>query len=159
MLAALTAGAHEGEIALFLAAGGATGTELATRLACRAGGTVLTDALSIELREGRLHGRRNVYSNHLVGRFALSARPWCVTTDASWNDEPGPASLEHAILSDTHATGAPPHGVSPRRRPAISRRAGSWWSQATGPAAAKAWRVSRRRPAAWGPSSAPAGPS
>ena len=107
MVAALTARARDGEIALFLATGGATGTELATRLACRAGGTVLTDALSIELREGLLHGRRNVYSNHLVGRFALSARPWCVTTDASWNDEPGDTALEHDILSDTDETGAP----------------------------------------------------
>lgn len=112
MVAALTARARDEEIALFLAAGGATGTELATRLACRAGGTVLTDALSIELREGRLHGRRDVYSNHLVGRFELTARPWCVTTDASWNDEPGGAALEHDILSDTDETSAPHPGGS-----------------------------------------------
>jgi len=110
MVAALTAWARDGEIALFLAAGGATGTELATRLACRAGGTVLPDALSIELRDGKLHGSRNVYSNHLVGRFELTARPWCVTTDASWNDESGAAALEHDILSDTDETGAPHAG-------------------------------------------------
>ena len=110
MVAALAARARDGEIALFVAAGGATGTELATRLACRAGGAVLTDALSIELRAGRLHGRRNVYSGHLIGRFSLSARPWCVTTDAAWNDEPGTAAREHVILSDTDETSAPPAG-------------------------------------------------
>jgi len=89
---------------LFLFAGGAAGTEMATRVACRAGGAVLTDALSIEVRPSLLVGRKNVYSNHLVGRFELSARPACVSIDAGWSDEGRPASLEHRVLSDTDAT-------------------------------------------------------
>ncbi|HET6496699.1 MAG TPA: FAD-binding protein, partial [Thermoleophilia bacterium] len=84
-----------------LFAGGSPGRELATRVACRAGGAVLTDALSVDVRSGCLVGRKNVYSNHLVGRFELSARPWCVSVDASWNDEPRPTRLEHDVLSDT----------------------------------------------------------
>jgi electron transfer flavoprotein alpha subunit len=98
-----------GEIALVLTAGGATGAELATRLACRTGGAVLTDALSIEVGPRELRGRRTVYSNHLTGRFALTTRPWCVSIDASWNDRPRSPSLdpalEHDVLSDTDETG------------------------------------------------------
>jgi electron transfer flavoprotein alpha subunit len=115
-LLALGAGAHStgpgtlgGEIALILTAGGATGAELATRLACRTGGAVLTDALSIEVGPRELRGRRTVYSSHLRGRFALTTRPWCVSIDASWHDGPRSPSLkpalEHYVLSDTDETG------------------------------------------------------
>lgn len=93
------------EIPLLLFAGGSAGTELATRLACRAGGAILTDALSAEVGPERLLCRKNVYSNHLVGRFELSARPWCVTIDASWNDGQAHTSLEHDVLADTDETG------------------------------------------------------
>jgi len=88
-------------ISLFLTAGGPAGTELATRLACRTGGAVLTDLLSVEAESGRLLCRKNVYSNHLVGRFELTARPWCVSIDASWRDARSTPVLEHQILSDT----------------------------------------------------------
>jgi electron transfer flavoprotein alpha subunit len=98
--------ARDQKVSLFLFAGGPAGTELATRLACRTGGAVLTEALSVEAKPERLRCRKNVYSNHMVGRFELSARPWCVTIDASWSDGPSTASLEHEILSDTDATGA-----------------------------------------------------
>jgi electron transfer flavoprotein alpha subunit len=93
------------EIGLFLFPGGPTGTELAARLACRTEGAVLTDVLSVEVRRERLVCRRNVYSNHMVGRFELSAPPSCVSIDASWNDGPGTTSLEHHVLSDTDETG------------------------------------------------------
>lgn len=100
----LAALATDEQTELLLFAGGAAGTEMATRVACRAGGAVLTDALSIEVRPRLLVGRKNVYSNHLVGRFELSARPCCVSIDAGWSDEGRPASLEHLVLSDTDAT-------------------------------------------------------
>ena len=100
----LAAAATDEQTEFLLFAGGAAGTETATRVACRAGGAVLTDALSIEVRPGLLVGRKNVYSNHLVGRFELSARPWCVSIDAGWSDAGRPASLEHRVLSDTDAT-------------------------------------------------------
>ena len=101
----LAAAARGGEATLFLAAAGPTGTEIVTRLACRTGGAVLTEALSIEARPEHLVCRKNVYSNHLVGRFELSASPSCVTIDACWNDSRGPTVAEHRILSDTDVTG------------------------------------------------------
>ena len=104
MVEILTAAARGG-ISLFLFAGGSAGTELATRLACRTSGAVLTDALSIEVGPERLLCRKNVYSNHMVGRFELSARPWCASIDASWNDGRSLTSLEHHVLSDTDETG------------------------------------------------------
>jgi electron transfer flavoprotein alpha subunit len=105
MVAILTAAARGGGVPLFLFAGGSAGTEPATRLACRTNGAVLTDALSIEVGPERLLCRKNVYSNHMVGRFELSARPWCVSIDASWNDGRSLTSLEHQVLSDTDETG------------------------------------------------------
>ena len=116
-LVALGAGAHStgrgaqgDEIALVLTAGGATGAEIATRLACRAGGAVLTDVLSIAAGPRQLRGRRAVYSGHLTGSFTLTARPWCVSIDASWNDgarSPGLGrAAAHDVLSDTDGSGA-----------------------------------------------------
>jgi electron transfer flavoprotein alpha subunit len=100
----LTAAARNDGVSLFLFAGGSTGTELATRLACRTDGCVLTDALSLEVRPNRLLGRKNVYSNHLVGRFELSAPPCCVSIDAGWNDARASMTREHHTLSDTDET-------------------------------------------------------
>jgi len=104
MVEILTAEAQDSGIPLFLFAGGCAGTELATRLAGRTGGAVLTDALSIEVGPQHLSCRKNIYSNHLVGRFELSARPWCVSVDACWLDGRIHASLEHRVLSDTDET-------------------------------------------------------
>jgi electron transfer flavoprotein alpha subunit len=97
--------ARDDGIALFLFAGGPAGTEAATRLSRRTNGAVLTGALSAEVAADRLLGRRNVYSNHLVGRFALTARPWCVSIDASWNDARDLDTPEHRVVSDTDETG------------------------------------------------------
>jgi len=105
MVEILTAVARSEGISLFLFAGGPAGTELATRLAYRTSGAVLTDALSIEVGPERLLCRKNVYSNHMVGRFELSARPWCVSIDACWKDGGSPTSLAHHILSGTDETG------------------------------------------------------
>ncbi len=90
---------------LFIFAGGYSGTELATRLAHRIGGAAVTDALGIEVGPERLLCRRHVYSNHMVGHFELSARPWCVSINASWDDAPSAVGLEHIVLSDTDETG------------------------------------------------------
>jgi electron transfer flavoprotein alpha subunit len=109
MLDSLTTLARGSGTSLLLFAGGSSGTELGTRLASRANGAVLTDALSIDVEPTRLLCRKNVYSNHLVGRFALSASPWCVTIDASWNDRRESTSPEHDILSEADETG----GMSP----------------------------------------------
>jgi electron transfer flavoprotein alpha subunit len=132
----VTAMVRDQGVALLLCAGGPAGTELTSRLACRTGGDVLTDVLTAEAaaeltsrlacRTGgdvltdvltaeaaaeRLLCRRNVYSNHVVGRFELSARPWCISLDASWNEGESPSLLEHRILSDTDESGAA--GASP----------------------------------------------
>lgn len=121
ILAALAAAADDGAAGgaarLFLFAGGAVGTELAARLACRLQGGAFTDALGIEVRGKRVVCRRNVYSNHLVGRFELASPPWCAGIDPSWSDAgdvdgaggAGGAAgggLTHQILSDTEAPGA-----------------------------------------------------
>jgi electron transfer flavoprotein alpha subunit len=105
MLEILTAIARDSGISLFLLAGGPAGTELATRLAYHSKGAVLTEALSIEVGPERLLCRKSVYSNHMVGRFELSARPWCVTIDAGWSDGPRGVGLDHDVLSDTDETG------------------------------------------------------
>jgi electron transfer flavoprotein alpha subunit len=106
MLETLTAAARGEEPSLLVFGGGSAGTELATRLACRTNGAVLTDALSIEMGTEGLLCRKNIYSNHMVGQFELSAPPWCVTIDASWNDGPRHTLLDHDVLSDTDATAA-----------------------------------------------------
>jgi electron transfer flavoprotein alpha subunit len=100
---------HERDAALVLAAAGAV--ELATRLACRTGGAVLTGALDLEIAAGRLFGRAAVYSGHLRGRFELSARPWCVTLDAGWNDERNAVSAppEHVVLSRSNEAAGADH--------------------------------------------------
>ena len=123
---------------LFVWDGGGAAAEAAARLACRTGGSLLTDVLSAEVLSGaspdagagaisgastgsgsdgahsrprRLACRKNLYSAHMVGRFELSALPWCVTLDAGWADAPTPALLEHRIVSDTDETAGA--GVSP----------------------------------------------
>ena len=105
MVELLAAVARDEAVPLFLFAGGPGGTELATRLACRTHGSVLTDALSVEVGPQRLLCRKNVYSNHMLGRFELTARRWCVSIDASWSDGRSPISLEHDVLSDSDETG------------------------------------------------------
>ncbi len=105
MAALLSAYAEGGQTGLFLFAGGPAGTELATRLACRSSGEVLTDVLSAETAPDRLSCRRSVYSGHLMGRFELSARPWCVTVDPSWADGDASEAIEHVVLSDTDESG------------------------------------------------------
>jgi electron transfer flavoprotein alpha subunit len=122
MAEVLVAAAQTSEATLYLFAGGPAGTELAARLACRTGGAVLSDALSIETAPDgktsapRILCRKSVYSGHMIGRFVLSARPWCVTIDAGWGDAAEAAVPEHAalvrtVLSDVDETGdadAPP---------------------------------------------------
>lgn len=108
---ALAPMACAGESRLFLFPAGHTGTELAVSLALRAGGTALTNALSIETGTDRLVCWKAVYSGHLSGRYELSAPPWCVSVDARWNDGPGPAATDHSIVSDEAETND--SGVTP----------------------------------------------
>ena len=102
---ALAGAVHERDVALVLAAAGASAVELATRLACRTGGAILAGALDLEVTACRLQGHAPVYSGHLRGRFELSARPWCVALDAGWNDERGALSApaDHVVLSRSDA--------------------------------------------------------
>jgi electron transfer flavoprotein alpha subunit len=109
--ATLAAAAGEDGPDLFLFAGGPAGIEVATRLARRTGGSVLTGALDVALEPRRLLGRRQVYSSHMVGRFALTARPWCVAVDPSWAEARAPGRAEHRVVSESDATaraGEPP---------------------------------------------------
>jgi len=98
--------AAEEEIALFLFAGGDRATDQAARLAGRTAGAVLTGALSAEVATGRLRVRKNVYSSHMTGRFALTAQPWCVSVDQTWEDARADSPLEHRILSESDTTGS-----------------------------------------------------
>ncbi len=86
LAAFLTAFEAEGGAELFVFPGGPLGTELAARLAARAGGGVLTDVLHGEVGTAGLLCRRAVYSNHLTGSFLLRWPPWCITLDAGWCD-------------------------------------------------------------------------
>ncbi len=97
--------AESGQTDLFLVSAGPAGTELATRLACRSKGGVLTDVVSAEAVPDRLVCRRYVYSGHLMGRFELSARPWCVGIDPSWADAGEPPAIDDVVLSDADETG------------------------------------------------------
>lgn len=110
-LAALAAAACDatslGDVALHVCAPGCAGSELAARLAVRRGGALLTDVLRAQAGPERLLCRKSVYSNHLMGRFALRARPWCVSIDASWNDGPAPAPGEHRILGEVEDEAVP----------------------------------------------------
>ncbi len=100
MAEVLAAEARDRQIELFLLAAGGAGTELATRVAARSGGAVLSDALSVKAGQDCLVCRKHVYSNHLVGCLELRARPWCVSIAAGWNDGPRPAAGEHRIVAD-----------------------------------------------------------
>lgn len=103
-LAETLATAADDGVDLFVFAGGPAGEEAATRLAHRAGGGVLTAALDAAAEPDRLLVRRRVYSNHMVGRFALASRPWCVTVDPIWAESHAPACREHRVLSHDDAT-------------------------------------------------------
>jgi electron transfer flavoprotein alpha subunit len=95
----------DGAVDLVLFAGGSAGAEVAARLARRTGGGVATEALDVALEPDRLVTRRRVYSNHMVGRFSVAARPWCVTLDPSWTESPIAARIEHRVLSEEDVTG------------------------------------------------------
>jgi electron transfer flavoprotein alpha subunit len=100
MTAALTAFQTGGGGELFVFPGGPLGTELATRLAARAGGGVATDVVDASISPHTLVCRRHVYSNHLTGRFELRRRPWCLSTDAAWQDSPLKPPAEHHVRAD-----------------------------------------------------------
>jgi electron transfer flavoprotein alpha subunit len=83
MIEILAALAHDKSFSLFLFARGPQMTEAATRLACRTGGAVMTEALSIEATGERF------------------TRPWFVTIDDARKDGRSLASLDHRVVSDT----------------------------------------------------------
>ena len=100
LTAALTAFEAGGGGELFVFPGGPLGAELATRLAARSGGGVLTDVLDAAVQPTGLVCRRAVYSNHLTGRFQLRPRPWCVTLDAGWYDGRAEPATGHSLGAD-----------------------------------------------------------
>ncbi len=102
--------APRGRPLLFLFAG-PSGVEAAARLAGRAHGSVLTGVLSAELSRDELLARMTICSGHLIGRFALTATPWCLCLDASWDASAVALPAEHEVLPDEDATGRP--GSSP----------------------------------------------
>jgi electron transfer flavoprotein alpha subunit len=108
MTTALTAFETGGGAELYVFPPGPLGVELATRLAVRCGGSVLTDVLSAEAGDGRLACRRSVYSNHLTGRFELRPRPWCLALDAGWYDAEGAGPAEHVVQTPAELSGDDP---------------------------------------------------
>ena len=101
MVESLTAAAQGAGSGLFLFPGDDGGTELAARLAARTGGSVMTQALSVDAVPDRLICRRNVYSAHMVGRFDIFGRPACITTDASWDGAGWAPPVEHRVVADS----------------------------------------------------------
>jgi electron transfer flavoprotein alpha subunit len=99
MAAALTAFEAGGGAEFFVFPGGPLGTELAARLAARAGGGVLTEVLDAQATDDGLECRRMVYSGHLTGRFALRPRPWCITLAAGWADSGLLPAGDHVVLA------------------------------------------------------------
>jgi electron transfer flavoprotein alpha subunit len=98
------AGGGKADLVLFDS--GPSGSEAAARCAVRTRGTLCTAALDLDCDEAGPVARRSVYSGHMIGRFRLSARPWCVTVDPGWQDGAPCAATRHAILSDVAAAGA-----------------------------------------------------
>ena len=103
LAAFLTAFEAEGGAELFIFPGGPLGTELAARLAARAGGGVLTDVLDGEVGAAGLLCRRAVYSNHLTGGIVLRRPPWCITLAAGWHDARMDPPAKHSVSADLEA--------------------------------------------------------
>ena len=78
MAASLAELSRTGDVDLLLFAGDATGDELATRVACRAAGQLLTGVIDITAEDDGARCRTNVYSGHMVGEFLATGRPLCV---------------------------------------------------------------------------------
>jgi electron transfer flavoprotein alpha subunit len=104
MAAALTAFEAGGGAELFAFPGGPLGAELAARLAARGGGGVLTDVLHAAVGPAGLLCRRDVYSNHLTGRFQLRWPPWCITLHPDWYDARVEPLAEHSVRADVELT-------------------------------------------------------
>lgn len=97
---------------LFLFGPGPAGAELAARLATRTRGSVLAGVLDAELGPNGLTAHKAVYSGHLMGRFELTHRPWCLSVDAAWLDA-APGELGgHRILSEASPTGGRAAGAA-----------------------------------------------
>jgi electron transfer flavoprotein alpha subunit len=97
MTAALTAFETQVGAEIYVFPPGPLGAELATRLAVRSGGSVLTDVLSAEAVEDGLACRRSVFSNHLTCRYELRSRPWCLALEAGWRDADDAPPAEHVV--------------------------------------------------------------
>ena len=63
---------------LYIFGSGYSGTELAVRLAERAGGSSVTAVHSLEKKE-RLTVRKMVYANHMEGAFCMRRGPYCIS--------------------------------------------------------------------------------
>lgn len=136
MVAALTEATTCGDISLFVWPAGDLVVEVAARVACRARGTLLTNVLTAVKAPDRLECRKNVYSAHMVGSFALTTRPWCVTLDRSWVGAAQAGPPDHRVVSDIDLTAetsaSPISEIEFVRRPATNTLAESRFLVAVG---------------------------
>jgi electron transfer flavoprotein alpha subunit len=79
---------------LYVFPGGPLGTELATLLATRTGGSVVSGVQWAEAGPDHLTCNRTAFSGHLTAAVELHPRPWCVALDASWTDAAAPVALD-----------------------------------------------------------------
>lgn len=100
LVAALAAAQAGGGADLYVFPGGPGGAELATRLATRTGGSVLTGVREAALSAEVLTCRRAAYANNLTATCELGPHPWCITLDATWVDAACEPPTEHVVLAE-----------------------------------------------------------
>ena len=97
---ALAAFEASGGADLYVFPGGPLGTELAARLAARAGGSAATDVQEATPSDEVLTCRRAAYANHLTAAVGVGPRPWCITLDKSWADASFSAPADHVVQTE-----------------------------------------------------------
>lgn len=79
ILEALETVEHSETAQLYLFPSGFAGSEIAGRLACRMKGSSLVQAQHIKYLKEQLIAKKMVYSNHVLGTFRLTKKPYCVS--------------------------------------------------------------------------------
>ena len=111
--AALTAFEAGGGADLYLFPAGPGGTGLASRLAARTGGSVVTGVLGARFARGDLTCRRPVFAGHLTGELTLGPRPWCLVLDAAWADARVEPPADHVVEAEALPAAAGASGPAP----------------------------------------------
>jgi electron transfer flavoprotein alpha subunit len=101
--AALNDSGEGGGADLYVFPGGPLGTELAARLAARAGGSVVTGVQEAALSAEVLTCRRAAYSSRLIATVELGPRPWYITLDAAWADAACVPAADHVVRAGTES--------------------------------------------------------